>query len=266
MKLKQALKERLTKKELSFVPSSFDIIGNIAVFNDFPKELRKKEKSIAQALMVLHPHIKTVAKKTGKFSGKLRTPKMTIMAGKKTKETIHKENGCLLKLDIERCYFSPRLASERLRIAKLVKKGEDVLVLFSGVAPYPCVIARNACPKEVYGIELNKTAHHYAEENIKLNKFTSIHLFQGDIKRVLPKLSKKFDRIIMPLPKESPAYLSLALKKLKQKGIMHLYLFAREEDFNSIKKEYYKKFKHVVLVACGLYAPYVYRICLDISL
>lgn len=264
MKLKEALAAKLSKKELAYVPSSFDIIGDIAIFNDMPKKLRKREKMIAQTLMSLHSNVRAVAKKVGKFSGKLRTPKITVIAGEKRKETLHKENGCFLKLHIEKCYFSPRLASERLRIAKLVKKGEDVLVLFSGVAPYPCVIAKNALPKEVCGIELNKAAHKYAEENIKLNKLSNIALYQGDVKKILPKIKKRFSRIIMPLPKDSPTYLDLALKKLKPKGTIHLYLFAHENELETIKRSYKKSFKKVNVTSCGLYAPYVHRICLDI--
>jgi hypothetical protein len=43
------------------------------------------------------------------------------MSGEKRTETTHKENGVNIKLDVEKCYFSPRLSQERLRIAKLVK-------------------------------------------------------------------------------------------------------------------------------------------------
>mgnify|MGYP001603210124 FL=1 len=39
MKLKELLKDKVTKKELSFIPSSFDLIGDIAIFNDIPKEV-----------------------------------------------------------------------------------------------------------------------------------------------------------------------------------------------------------------------------------
>ena len=264
MKLKQALAQQLTKKDSSLVPSSFDIIGDIALFNDFPSALRKKEKLIAKTLMSLNPHIKVVAKKTGKFSGKHRTPKITIIAGEKRKETMHKENGCLLKLNIEKCYFSPRLSTERLRIAKLVKKEESILVLFSGVAPYTCVIAKNAQPKEIVGIELNKIAHRYALANVQKNKLTNIKLYQGDIRKVLPTIKKKFERIIMPLPKDSPTYLDLALKKLKPKGTIHLYLFMHEKEFLSIKKHYQQCFKKVSLVRCGVFAPHVLRMCLDL--
>ena len=254
----------ITKRESQFVPNSFDVVGDIAIFNDFPKELRKKEKEIGEKIIETHNNIYVVAKKSKKYSGRLRTPKITILAGDKRKETIHIESGCRLNLNIENCYFSARSGSERLRIAKKVKKNESILVLFSGVAPFPCVIAKNAKPKEVYAIELSKIAHKYAEENIDLNKLNNIKLFQGDVNKVLPKIKKKFDRIIMPLPTNAEEFLGIAKKKLNKKGIIHLYLFANEDEFRDIKKEYKKQFKHVKLTKAGHYAPGTFRICLDL--
>ncbi len=265
MKLKEALVGKLYTKELESVPSSFDVIGSIAIFNEFPSVLIKKEKLIARTLMDLNPAIKTVAKKTGKFSGRLRLQKLRIIAGEKAKETMHTENGVRLLLDVEKCYFSPRLANERLRIAKQVKKGESVLVLFSGVGPYVCIISKLTKAKEVYGIELNKLAHKYAEENIGLNKLRNAYAMQGDVKKVLPKLNKKFNRIIMPLPKTAEKYLPLAMEKLKLNGIIHVYTFAKEEEFPEMTKKYKKQFRKVNLVKAGVYAPYVYRICLDLQ-
>src|SRR3989344_8856639 len=131
MKLHETLRKKLTKKELDLVPRAFDMVGTIAILNEFPKELNKKAKIIAETVMQLNPHIKTIAKKTGKYSGKYRTPKIAIIAGEKTKETIHRENGISLRLNVETCYFSTRTATERLRVAKQVKKGDKVLVMFS---------------------------------------------------------------------------------------------------------------------------------------
>lgn len=255
----------ITKKESQFIPNSFDVVGDIAIFNDFPKELRKKEKKIAEKIIETHKNIYVVAKKSKKYSGRLRTPKISIMGGDRRKETMHIESGCRLNLNVETCYFSARSGSERLRIAKKVRKNESVLVLFSGVAPFPCVIAKNANPKEVYAIELSKTAHRYAEENIRLNKLSNVKLYQGDVKKVLPKISKKFDRIVMPLPTNAEEFLSIARKKLKQGGTIHLYLFANEKEFKEIKKEYKKQFKHVKLTKAGHYAPGTFRICLDLK-
>ena len=51
MKLKQLLKSKLTEEELGLVPSSFEVVGSILIFSDFPKRLEKKEKIIADVLL-----------------------------------------------------------------------------------------------------------------------------------------------------------------------------------------------------------------------
>ena len=142
--LKEILSNKLSKKDLQILPKSFDVVGDIAIFNKFPKELYKKSKVIGESLISINKSIKVVAIKSKNYTGRLRTLKLKIIAGEKKKETIYKENGIILKLNVEKCYFSPRLSSERLRIAKLVRPNEDVLVLFSGVGPYQCVIAKNS--------------------------------------------------------------------------------------------------------------------------
>tara|TARA_Y100000310_G_C20610864_1_gene777917 strand:+ start:85 stop:894 length:810 start_codon:yes stop_codon:yes gene_type:complete len=267
VKLRQALikSKTLTKKQSETAPSSFDVVGDIAIFNDFPKELRSKEKIIAKKLLELHKHINVVTKKTGIYSGRLRTPKITILAGEKRKTTTHKESNCRLSLDIEKCYFSPRSSSERLRIVKKVKKNETILVMFSGVAPLPCIISKNTKAKEIHTVELSKTAHKFALQNIKQNKLNNIILYQGDVKKIVPNIRKKFDRIIMPLPKSAEGYLDIALKKLNPRGTIHLYTFAQEKDFKGIKKQYKEKFKSVKLTKAGHYSPGKYRICLDLK-
>ena len=123
--LKESL-TKLTKKELALVPRSFDTVGSIAIFNDFPSALKKQEQYIAQTLMKLHKNIKTVTKKSKQYSGKLRTPKITIIAGEKTKETTHLENNVRLRLNVETCYFSARTGNERKRIANLAKENESI--------------------------------------------------------------------------------------------------------------------------------------------
>jgi len=254
---------RLTKKEISMIPKSFDIVGDILIFSEFPKELENKIKLIEKRILKIHKKVKVITTKSEKHSGKYRTKKVKILAGEKRKETVHIESGIKIKLNIETCYFSPRLSNERLRIAKLTKKGESVLVMFSGIGIYPLVISKNSNPKEIYGIEINLKAHKYAEENIKLNKTNNIRLFKGDVRKVLPKIRKKFDRIIMPLPKEANKFLDLTYQKLKKDGIVHLYSFANEEEIKEIKVPKY--FKILKIVKCGKFAPGVYRICIDLK-
>jgi tRNA (guanine37-N1)-methyltransferase len=253
----------LNSADIKKIPRSFDIVGDILIFSEFPKELKKKEKEVGEYFLDKIKNIKVVAKKSKFYSGKYRTPKLKILAGEKRKETIHKESGVAIKVNPEKTYFSPRSSNERLRVSKLIKKDESVLVMFSGVLPFGLVIAKNSKAKEVYGIEVNKHAHKYAENNIKLNKLSNVKTFKGDVRKVLPKINKKFDRIIMPLPKNSEDYLDLALKYLKKNGTIHLYIFTHENDFKQIKEKY-KKFKPK-LVKAGNPSPGRYRLCLDLK-
>ena len=62
--LKYYLKNKLSAKELQLVPTSFDIVGDILIFSDFPKELAKKEKLIGDTILEKYHHIKTFLKKT----------------------------------------------------------------------------------------------------------------------------------------------------------------------------------------------------------
>ena len=270
-KLKDILRKKLTKKELGMVPSSYDIVGNIIIFSDFPKELSKKEKTIGNEILKSYKQIRSVYKKSKKYSGKFRTPKLKLLAGEKNKETEYKENNARLKLNVEKVYFSPRSSEERKRIFKQIKNNEIVLVMFSGSGIYPLVIAKNSEAKEIHGIEINPTAHKYALENLKLNKAEDkIKLYLGDVKKILPKINKKFNRIIMPLPKGAEDFLKLTLNKIKKNGIIHFYSFAEETKFDKviefINKEYKKNKKQckiIDIVKCGQFSPRVFRICVD---
>lgn len=251
--------------KLKWAPTSFDVIGDIMIM-DIPKEHSKDEKAIAEDFLKRFSNIKVVAKKTGIHSGKYRLQKLKILAGERRKTTLHKENGIRMELNAETSYFSPRSATERARISSLVKPGEQVLVMFSGIAPYPLVIARHAKPKVIYAIEINPEAHRFAEKNVKLNKLSNIKLYLGDVREVLPKLRKKFDRILMPLPKTAEEFLPLAKKYAKKGAMIHFYTFGQEKEFKHIKekiKETFPKVKRVTLTKCGQYSPYTYRVCAD---
>jgi len=270
-RLKDILKGKLTAKQLESLPSSFDIVGEILIFSDFPKQLTKKEKIIGNEILKNHKNIRSVFKKTKKHSGKFRTPKLKLLAGTNNKETNYKENNTRFKLNVEKVYFSSRLSAERKRIFQQVKKNETVLVMFSGCGIYPIVLAKNSDTKEIYGIEVNPTAHKYALENTKLNKSNDkIKLFLGDVKKILPKINKKFDRILMPLPKGAENYLDLALTKAKNNTIIHFYTFSEEDNYGKIKtiiknscKTKKMKCNILKIIKCGQFSPRVFRICID---
>ena len=244
--------------------TSYDIVGDLIIINDIVK------RKIAEKLLKTHKNVKVVLVKQKKYSGKYRLPKLKVIAGEKRKETIHKENNVRLKLDVEKVYFSSRMSTERKRIYLQVKPKESILVMFSGSGVYPCVIAKNTKAKEIYGIEINPIAHKYALENLKLNKINNVKLFKGDVKKVIPKSKKKFDRVLMPLPKGGEDYLDIALKVVKKNGIVHFYDFLHEDEFDKTVekidracKNLKKKYKIIKIVKCGQFSPRVYRICVD---
>lgn len=260
----------LSKKERALVPASFDVVGDILIFADFPEGLHKKEKEVAKCFLEFYKNVNVVCRKTKKHSGLFRTPRLKILGGQKRKETTYRENNCLMKLNVESCYFSPRLATERKRIASQVRPGETVLVPFSGVAPYPLVISKNSGAKTILGVEKNPVANAYAEGNMRLNKVANVKLHKGDVRRVLPQVRRKFDRVIMPLPKGAGNYLDVALPKLKKGGTLHFYDFLREGEFTESGEKIFKaceklnrKCKLLRTVKCGQYSPRTYRICVD---
>ncbi|MFO8016611.1 MAG: class I SAM-dependent methyltransferase family protein [Candidatus Woesearchaeota archaeon] len=268
MKLKEALKGKLTPKEFDLLKGSYDTLGSIAII-EIPPELEKKEKLIGNTLLDLQKNIRTVAKKTGIHSGEFRLRKLKIIAGRRSKETEYKENNVRLLLHAEKVYFSPRLSTERKRIMEKVRPGETVLVMFSGVGPYVFVISRNTGAREVYGVEVNPEAHKYALRNRELNKAQNVKLYLGDVRKVVPKIRKRFDRIIMPLPRGAENFLDTALAASRRGTTIHFYDFEREEEmpdasFEKIRKAAGRKEYEILgWNRCGNYGPGKYRVCVD---
>ncbi len=270
--VEEALKGKLTEAEINSIPKSQEIVGDIMIL-EIPEEMQKKEKIIAEAYLKANRQVRTIVRKQEMHTGVYRTRKVKVLAGKNAKETIHHENGIKVKVHLEKTYFSARSGNERLRIARQVKKGETVLVMFSGAAPYPLVIAKNSPAKMVFGIELNPEAHQLALENVALNALEKkIRVLSGDVRKIMPKLKQKFERVVMPLPKTGEQFLDLALEKSKKNSLVHLYAFLGEEDIENYAKkikEICKKMKHPVKVLrkvkCGQFSPGIFRVCLDLK-
>ncbi|MFA4907861.1 MAG: hypothetical protein WC602_06325, partial [archaeon] len=163
------LREKLPQKEFGLLPSSFDVIGKIIVI-EIPDKLMKRKREIGKALLEANKNAETVCIEKTARRGRFRLQGFEIIAGRKSLETIHRESGCVFKLDIAKAFFSPRTATERMRIAEMVKPKEVVAVPFAGIGPYAIIIAKHAKPEFVYGIELNRNATRYFRENIILNK------------------------------------------------------------------------------------------------
>ena len=93
--VKDILKNQLTENELKFVPTGWQIIGNIIIIN-IPYQIQNKAKLIAETIFDMYPSCKSILQNFG-IKGDFRKPDRKILIGSKT-ETIHKEHGCYLYL------------------------------------------------------------------------------------------------------------------------------------------------------------------------
>ncbi len=266
--LHEALKDMLTSEELSDVPSAFDVIGDIAVL-DLPPTRSPKKKLVAETLLSVFKNIKVVVNKTSRVDTDYRTRSVELLAGENRTLTVHKEYGCKLKVDVAETYFSPRLGTERMRVASKVRENEEVLVLFAGVGPYAILIAKKTKPARIVAVELNPKAVELMRDNVRSNK-VNVEVVAGDARTETPKLGK-FDRIIMPLPKDAGEFLDVALRALKKNGVVHFYSFAhnpREAAAEVSKRVGQLGYGIKVLdaVECGSYSPCLSRACVDFTL
>ena len=63
MRLKEYLKNKIPENKLHYLPSSFDIIGQICIIELKP-EIKKYSKLIGNSILKLNPNIKSVFKKS----------------------------------------------------------------------------------------------------------------------------------------------------------------------------------------------------------
>jgi tRNA (guanine37-N1)-methyltransferase len=164
----------------------------------------------------------------GSIDGIFRLRKLDYILGEKKTRTIHKEYNCLFLVDLERCYFSPRLSHERLRVLKEAKPKEIVVNMFAGVGCFSILLAKWIKSTKIYSIDINPIAIQFMQENIRLNRvYGKVIPLLGDAKIIIgKKLQGLADRVLMPLPERAFEYLSSALLSLKKSGgWIHYYAF-----------------------------------------
>lgn len=233
--LKAILAYRLKPCELKLLYRSYDIIGDIAIIR-IPEAFKHRSEIIAEAIMQTQRRVRTVLRQASPVSGDLRLRKLKWVAGEKKTETVHKEHGCLFKVDLETCYFSPRLSHERMRISQRVQPGEVIVNMFSGVGCYSIIIAKHSAAEKIYSIDINPAAVRYMRESVKLNKIEErVIPIHGDAKNVIEeRLQNIADRVLMPLPKMACEYLSYAVQALKPTGgWIHYYDFEHADKGES---------------------------------
>jgi tRNA (guanine37-N1)-methyltransferase len=258
------------------LPTSFDIVGQIALIK-LPDELMQYKNKIGLALLKTHSNLQTVLRDKG-VKGELRVRDVEVIAGVPCTVTVHTEYGIKLLVDLWEVYFSPRLTSERYRVAMLGKFGEVVVDMFAGVGPFSIMIAKHSNPSRIFAIDKNPRAIECLNHNIKINKVNGILAFCGDSKTIIKELLQelpgiKADRVIMNLPHSAWEYIEDALSIIKVGGVIHYHEIMESDKVESRINELLKQiFDHgfncevETKILVGTYSPKEDHICLDIRI
>lgn len=213
--LHAALRNQLTSEELEILPAGFDRVGHVVIIS-LPHKLVHRIPDIAQALLKLKD-VRTVALRESGIAGRHREPKLRVIAGDPSTETVHREGGCCFKLDVARVMFSLGNLYERARLPKLVEPGEVIVDLFAGIGQFSIPIAKHARPSLVYAVEMNPVAYSYLRENIRLNRVGDVvKPLLGDCSAVAPR--GVADRVVLGILHVTHRYLPLAVEVLKPSG------------------------------------------------
>ncbi|MBU7032072.1 MAG: class I SAM-dependent methyltransferase family protein [Theionarchaea archaeon] len=244
--------------------SSFDLIGDIAVV-EIPEEVQAQKREIAGILLARNP-IHTVVEKTTEVTGQFRVRKHAHVLGEEKFQTIHTEYGLHYALDLNRVYFNPRLATERMRLTQKIKANEVIIDMFCGVGPFSVMISKYTHARTIYAIDINPDAIWYLRENIRMNRCENVIPICGDARKQVPQIGKA-DRILMNLPHSAFDFLPEALRAGKT---LHYYCICEsvEEEKERIHILAEKMSSKITIQGHQMvksYAPHVDMYRIDVS-
>ncbi|MEM3832151.1 MAG: 50S ribosomal protein L11 methyltransferase [Thermoprotei archaeon] len=252
----------------------FDIIGDLAIIKN--RDLSYEMLQEIGNLIIALSYARSVYSQVGPHSGLERKRAVKWVAGEKRTVTFHKENDYILKIDIDKVFFTPRLHAEHLRIGRIVKPGERVFNMFSGVGAFSISIALYSKPEVVISTDINEYAARLTLENARINNVSSvIEVIRSDAGFLSEGFNNTFDRILMPLPLLAKEYFIQAVKALKKEGWVHVYDMYRGRrkrdaiesaitDYKSLLKQLNFFDYYINARSIGSIAPRSYRIAIDI--
>ncbi len=246
--LKKALEGVLSEQESAELFSAFDQIGNIIIVR-IPESLVSKKKIIGEMLLDKVKSAKSVFYQSSSVEGDFRTRELELLAGEDKTETEYKEFGCRFIVDVKNVFFSPRLSTERKRIADLVQDGETVINMFGGLGMFS-IIAAKTKKCTVYNIDINPLASQLCEKNIILNKMKgNVISINGDASQIVKEqLENKGDRTLVLLPERSDEFLETAILTTKNNGMIHYYSHIHSDKKSEAPKLSEKHFLEVTSV------------------
>ncbi len=210
------------------LPSSFDVVGDIVLVR-LPDELLPYRRKVGEALLAFVPGCRKVGLDRG-VEGVERIRSLEDLAGSGNWATVHRENGLSFRVDLERAYFSPRLAREHDRVAQMVRPGERLLDLFCGVGPFALSALRWVPTARAVAVDLNPEAIRLLEENARaLGVSDRIEVIEADASEFLRR-EGLYSRVVMNLPREGYKYAISVAPHVMRSGSLHHYEVVRRPE------------------------------------
>lgn len=256
---------RKTVEDLLGYTPPHDIIGDLAVLNT----TSPSPEAEADALLRTHKHLRGVFQSTAPLSGEFRTRILRHVKGVQRTRTLYREHGLSYELDIAQVYFTPRLATERLRVAERITGGV-VVDMFAGIGPFSLLIAKKQPRTRSVAVDKNRHAVNYLKRNIQRNKTWNVDAVLADSKH-LPLKDDIAEHIIMNLPHSAHRFLPEAIRILKHRGVLYYYDITPADDLyhTSIQEIHTQAsqlgFRIEVLAQRNVrsYSPHHYNICIE---
>jgi len=211
-----------SESQRSPLPRSYDVVGDIVLIR-LPESLREHRGEIGQALLRFVPGARLVVWDRG-VKGPQRVRQLERLAGEGSLRTYHRENGLQFLVDLERAYFSPRLAGEHARVAGEAREAEEVLDLFCGIGPFSLTLLARHPRSQVLAVDQNRDAIELLRENSRrLGLEKRLTAVAQRAEELLDRGAATFDRVIMNLPHEGYKYLASVNRFVRPGGILHYY-------------------------------------------
>jgi tRNA (guanine37-N1)-methyltransferase len=204
------------------------VVGDIVLVR-VPKSLEDRRAEIGTALLSFVPGARLVGADRG-VRGPERRRKVETIAGQGPWRTRHRENGIELDVDLERAYFSPRLAREHARVAEEVERGDGVYDLCCGVGPFSVTIARDGRARSITAVDANPAAIELMRATLRRYSFgPKVEAVEARLESFAPQAEAR-ERVILNLPHEGIKYLPSVARTVAPGGRLYYYeVDARDE-------------------------------------
>jgi tRNA (guanine37-N1)-methyltransferase len=212
------------------LPRAFDVVGDIVLVR-LPDSLASRSAEIGAALLEFVPGARIVGQDLG-VHGRDRLRRILRIAGSGGWRTRHRENELEFDVDVERAYYSPRLAREHRMVAEAVEDGERIADLCCGIGPFALTIARTGRAREITAVDANPVAIELLEATRRRYRFgDTVRPVCGELESFLPGV-EPFDRVILNLPHEGYKYAPSVAQAVAPRGRFQYYEVAPRAELD----------------------------------